>query len=66
MEDYHNEMQIAMIEANIMENRKAIMARFFNGLNKEIANMVKLHHYVELHDIVHMATKMKRKGSTSQ
>jgi len=31
------------------------MARFLNGLNKEIANVVELQHYIELEDMVHMA-----------
>jgi len=36
------------------------MARFLNGLNRDIANVVELQHYVELEDMVHMATKMER------
>ena len=43
------------------------MARFLVGLNQEIANLVELHHYVELEDMVHMAIKignqLKRRGS---
>jgi len=41
-------------------DRKATMARFINGLNRDIANVVELQHYVELEDIVHMATKVER------
>jgi hypothetical protein len=44
------------------------MARFLNVLNRDIANFVELQYYVELEDMVHMATKMerqiKRRGST--
>jgi hypothetical protein len=29
------------------------MARFLSGLNKDIANVVELHHYVEVEDMVH-------------
>ena len=36
------------------------MARFFNGLNWNIANVVELQHFVELEDMVHMATKVER------
>ena len=39
MKDYHNEMKIAMIRANMVEDKKATMTRFFNGLNREIANI---------------------------
>ncbi|KAJ9175369.1 hypothetical protein P3X46_013932, partial [Hevea brasiliensis] len=60
VEDYHKEMEIAMIRANVKEDREATMARFLNGLNKEIAHIVELHHYVELEDMVHMAMKVER------
>ena len=67
VEDYYQEMEVAMIRANIEEDREATMARFLAGLNQEIANQVELHHYVELEDMVHMATKvekqLKRKGA---
>jgi len=56
-------MEIAMIRANIEEDGEATMARFLNGLNRDIANVV------ELKDMVHMAIKMerqlKRKGTRS-
>uniref|UniRef100_A0A2N9ERR9 Reverse transcriptase n=1 Tax=Fagus sylvatica TaxID=28930 RepID=A0A2N9ERR9_FAGSY len=51
------------------EDREATMARFLNGLNRDIANVVELQHYVELEDMVHMAIKverqLKRKGTRS-
>ena len=36
------------------------MARFLASLNREIANIVELQHYVELEDMVHMAMKVER------
>ena len=51
MDDYHKEMEIAMIQANVEEDRESTMARFLNGLNWDIANMVELQH-VELEDMV--------------
>ena len=60
MDDYHKEMKIAMIRANVEEDREATMARFLNGLNRDIANVVELQHYVELEDMVHMAIKVER------
>jgi hypothetical protein len=60
VDEYHKEMEIAMIRANVVEDREAIMARFLNGLNWDIANVVELQHYVELEDMVHMATKVER------
>ena len=56
MDDYYKEMEIAMIWANIEEDREAIMVRF---LNWDIANVVELQHYVELEDMVHMAIKVE-------
>ncbi|XP_031375623.1 uncharacterized protein LOC116190098 [Punica granatum] len=60
VEEYHKEMEIAMIRANVEEDREATMARFISGLNREIANIVELHHYVELEELVHMAMKVER------
>ena len=59
MDDYHKEMEIAMIRANVEEDREATMARFLNGL-RDIANVVELQNYVELEDMVHMAIKVER------
>jgi hypothetical protein len=43
------------------------MARFLNGLNKDIANVVELQYYMRIEDMIHMAVKiekrLKRKGS---
>ena len=69
VDDYHKEMEIAMIRANVEEDREATMVRFLNGLNQDIANVVELQHYVEFEDMVHMAIKverqLKRKGTQS-
>jgi hypothetical protein len=67
VEDYHKEMEVAMIRANVEEDREATMARFLSGLNRDIANIIELQHYVEVEDMVHMAIKverqLKRKGT---
>ncbi|GKV05941.1 hypothetical protein SLEP1_g17889 [Rubroshorea leprosula] len=60
IEDYHKEMEIAMVRANVEEDREATMARFLHGLNRDIANVVELQHYVELEDMVHMAMKVEQ------
>uniref|UniRef100_A0A2N9IYE9 Reverse transcriptase domain-containing protein n=1 Tax=Fagus sylvatica TaxID=28930 RepID=A0A2N9IYE9_FAGSY len=69
VDDYYKEMEFALIRANVKEDREATMARFLNGLNQDIANVVELQHYVELEDMVHMAIKverqLKRKGTRS-
>ena len=60
VKEYHKEMEILMIKANIEEDREATMARFLNGLNKNIADRVDLHHYVEIEDLVNLATKVEK------
>ncbi|GKU99868.1 hypothetical protein SLEP1_g12650 [Rubroshorea leprosula] len=70
VENYHKEMEITMVRANVEEDREATMARFLHGLNCDIANVVELQHYVELEDMVHMTMKIERqlkhKGATSR
>ena len=39
---YFMEMEIAMIRTNVSEDRETTMARFLNGLNIDIANMIEL------------------------
>ena len=48
VDDYYKEMEIALIRANVEEDREATMARFLNGLSRDIANVVELQHYMEL------------------
>ncbi|KAL5540185.1 hypothetical protein UlMin_043734 [Ulmus minor] len=66
VDEYYKEMEVAMIRANVEEDREATMARFLHGLNREIADIVEMQHYVELTDMVHQAIKveeqLKRKG----
>jgi hypothetical protein len=60
VEDYYKEMEVAMIRANVVEDREVTMARFLSGLNRDIAHVVELHHYEEVEDMVHMAMKVER------
>ena len=47
------------------EDREDTMARFLNGLNWEIANIVDLQHYVEIEEMVHkIEQQLKRRGNT--
>ncbi|KAL0373656.1 UNVERIFIED_CONTAM: hypothetical protein Sradi_3281300 [Sesamum radiatum] len=63
-------MELAMIIANVEEDREATMARFLSGLNRDIANIGELQHYVELENMVHTTMKverqLKRKGSNQR
>jgi TATA-box binding protein (TBP) (component of TFIID and TFIIIB) len=53
-------IDIVIIGANILNDIKATITRFLNVLNREIINVVELQHYVELKNMVHMVTKIKR------
>jgi len=39
---------------------KRRLARFLNGLNREIQDVVKMHHYETLKDLIHQATKVEQ------
>ena len=39
VEEYYKDMEVAMIRANVEEDREATMARFLVGLNREIATL---------------------------
>ncbi|KAI3446953.1 hypothetical protein Pfo_003618 [Paulownia fortunei] len=64
VDEYYKEMEAAMIRANVEEDREAIMARFLHSLNREIADVVEMQHYVELMDMVHKPSK-RGIGTTS-
>ncbi|KAL4386067.1 hypothetical protein GQ457_09G019440 [Hibiscus cannabinus] len=68
VEDYFNEIELAMIRANIEEDQETTIARFVSGLNPEIADTVELQYYAGLEEVVHLAMKvekqLKRKGTS--
>ncbi|KAE8654634.1 hypothetical protein F3Y22_tig00117048pilonHSYRG01214 [Hibiscus syriacus] len=67
VEDYFKEMEIAMIRANVDEDKETTMARFLSGLNSDIANLVKLQHYVEIEEMDPIeVTKTKQVGESSK
>ena len=49
-----------MISANVNEDEEVTMSRFFNGLNRDIVNVVQLQSYVELEELVHLSIKVKK------
>lgn len=55
-----------MIQANVEEDYEATMVRFLHSLSRDIVDIVKLQHNVELSDMVHQVIKMeeqlKQKG----
>jgi hypothetical protein len=41
-DEYHKEMEITIIQANVVKDREATLTKFLNGLNCEISNIVEL------------------------
>ena len=60
VEDYYKEMEIAMIRANVEEDREATMAKFIGGQKKEIVDVVELQHYMDMEDILHKFIQVER------
>ena len=60
VEDYHQEMEMIMIRLGLEEDEEVIMARFIAGLNVEIANEIELHHYLQMHELLHKAIQIER------
>jgi len=42
------------------------MARFSHGLNREIQDIVELHHYASLEDLIHQAIKVEQQLKRKQ
>lgn len=68
VEDYYQDMEILMIQADISEDREATMSRLLGGLSLDIQDRLEMHHYVDLEEILHKAIlveqQLKRKGSS--
>ncbi|RDY05367.1 hypothetical protein CR513_10805, partial [Mucuna pruriens] len=59
VEDYHMDMEVALIRANVLESNETTMAHFLHELNIDILDIVKLYHYASLNDLVHHGIKVE-------
>lgn len=48
VDDNYKEMEMVVVRAYVNEDREAPMARFLSRMNKEIAHVVELQHYLEI------------------
>jgi len=55
VDEYYKEMKILTIQAKIEEDPEVTMARFLNGLNHDIRDVVELQDFVEMEDLLHKA-----------
>ena len=60
VEDYYKEMEMIITRIDMQEDVGETMARFSNGLNKEIADKVELYQYTKLEESVHLAIKIEK------
>jgi hypothetical protein len=51
VEEYHKELKMAMIRANVNKDEEVTMSRFLNALNRDITNVVELQSYVDLEEL---------------
>ncbi|KAH0725582.1 hypothetical protein KY284_001447 [Solanum tuberosum] len=66
VDDYFKAMDMAMIQANSKEDEEATMARFLNGLNGEVVDVVELQQYVNLDELVELAVKVEKQNKRKQ
>ncbi|RDX93879.1 hypothetical protein CR513_23802, partial [Mucuna pruriens] len=63
--NYYKGIKIVVTRVNVKEDREVTMARFIGGLKKEITDVVKLQHYMEIEDLPHKAIEVERKLNSS-
>ena len=49
-----------MIRANIEQTNEATMARFHNGLNRDIQDVVELQSYNTMYELIHRDMKVEK------
>ncbi|RDX70229.1 hypothetical protein CR513_50547, partial [Mucuna pruriens] len=59
IEEYYKEMEVTLFRAQIVESQEATMARFLNGLNRDIQDIVELHNYTSISTLVHQASRVE-------
>jgi hypothetical protein len=60
VEEYYQELQIAMLRCNLEEREDAAMARFFAGLGHEIQDILEYKDYANITHLFHFACKAER------
>jgi len=69
VEEYHRDMEMVLIRANLHKDEDALIVRFLNGLNHDIKDIVELQNYLDLQELLHQAIRveqqLKRKGKFS-
>jgi len=56
---YFKELETLLIKVDMHESEEAKMARFVSGLGRDIQDVVELHEYSSLGNLVHLAIKVE-------
>lgn len=59
-EDYYKDFETLKIRSNTREDEDATIARFLNGLNYDIRDVVELHHFMDIEELVHQSSKVEQ------
>lgn len=64
-DEYYKKLELAIIWANIDEDKETTMDRFLHGLNRVIAGAVSSHYYEDLDDVIQYALKVEQQFKQS-
>ncbi|RDX83790.1 hypothetical protein CR513_35259, partial [Mucuna pruriens] len=62
VDDYFKKMEMTLMRAQIKESQETNMVQFLHEINREIQDVVELHRYSTLEELIHQATKPKANG----
>ena len=60
MDEYFKEMEMLIQRANVEEDEETTMVQFIDGLNRPIANTLRLQTYIDLEEAVHKAIEIEK------
>ena len=60
VDEYFKEMEMLIQRANVEEDEETTMVRFIDGLNRPIANTLRLQTYIDLEEAVHKAIEIEQ------
>ena len=60
VKDCYKKMEIDMVKANIVKDKKTIITRFFNSSNRKIPNIIELHYYITIENMAYMVIRIER------
>ncbi|XP_072149638.1 uncharacterized protein [Setaria viridis] len=60
VEEYHQKLQMGMLHCSLEEDEKPAMARFLDGLNREIQDILAYKDYTNITHLFHLACKAER------